>query len=92
MMYSRRYLLQLLSLHYLPGPFELREGWLTADLYEVVGHSFVPLNPRLVISLFAGGARLREKDFFCSVHLLNVNIEMSRSSYGFQKYCFPWCV
>lgn len=25
--------------------------WLTADLYEVVGRSFVPLNPRLVISL-----------------------------------------
>lgn len=52
MMYSRRYLqLLLLSLHYLPGLFELREGWLTADLYEVVGRSFVPLNPRLVISL-----------------------------------------
>lgn len=51
MMYSRRYLQLLLSLHYLPGLFELREGWLTADLYEVVGRSFVPLNPRLVISL-----------------------------------------
>lgn len=51
MMYSRRYLQLLLSLHYLPGLFELREGWLTADLYEVVERSFVPLNPRLVISL-----------------------------------------
>lgn len=59
MMYSRRYLqLLLLSLHYLPGLFELREGWLTADLYEVVGRSFVPLNPRLVISFFVRGARV----------------------------------